>query len=145
MVLFTTMPREKLKTATEVQKQLMEAAIYSVKQDGKSENAAAKVFGVNRQTLRNRLQNLHDKPIGFPSKFPPEEEKRLADFLLNCSDMGIPLNRHHCHRLISQLAEQLGTSAVMCTSRWIIFAMLVMTSLSGIIQPLSSKVESDKG
>ena len=107
------MSKEKLKTAPEAYKLLMDAAIHSVKEGGKSERDAAKQFGVNRQTLRNRRQNLHTKQVGRQRKFPPEELKGLADFLLSCSDMGIPLNRHHCRRLISQLAEQLGTVRVL--------------------------------
>ena len=95
--LSTKMFEEKLRTTFEAHKLLMESAIHSVKQDVKSENAAVREYGVNRQSLRNRMQNLHSKPNGHPLK----TKKRLADSLLNYNDMVIPLNRHHCHRLIS--------------------------------------------
>ncbi|GAV00466.1 hypothetical protein RvY_11309 [Ramazzottius varieornatus] len=68
---------------------------------------AAKVFGVSRTTMTNRIQNPSPNPVGRKLKFPPCEEERLADFLLSCSDQGVPLNRYHCLQLILEVAVQL--------------------------------------
>ena len=56
-------PREKLK------KLLIDAAIHSVEKGAKSERNTAEQYGVNRQTLRNRGQNLHPKHVGRPKNF----------------------------------------------------------------------------
>ena len=102
------MALSKLKTASQVSKELMiEAAIRETK-NGMSKTAAAKMFGVCRTTMTSRLDNPTPKPVGAPRKFPRYEEDRIADFLLACSEQGIPLNRYHCAQLFSHVAGELG-------------------------------------
>ncbi|GAV07132.1 hypothetical protein RvY_17008 [Ramazzottius varieornatus] len=54
------------------------------------------LYGVNRRTLSNRLDNRHLGPHGNQPKIPPQEEEALADFLLAYSDTEIQLNRQPC-------------------------------------------------
>ncbi|GAU90069.1 hypothetical protein RvY_02541 [Ramazzottius varieornatus] len=65
------------------------------------------LYGVNRRTLSNRLINRHLGPHGKQPKIPHQEEA-LADFLLACSDTGIPLNRQHCAAAIVEMNKRLG-------------------------------------
>ncbi|GAU87596.1 hypothetical protein RvY_00421 [Ramazzottius varieornatus] len=103
------MASRKLKTAGQVNKELMvEAAIKAVKERGLSENAAAVEFGVCRMTMRRRIENPNPEPHGGKTKFPQWAEDILASFLLNCSGMGVPLNRYHCVQLFSELATEIG-------------------------------------
>ena len=98
----------KLKTATQVHAELsLEAALHEVK-NGQSVNGAAKTYGVCRSTLRNRTYQPNPSRVGAPTKFPSWEEDRIADFLLSCSDQGIPLNRYHCIQLLCEVAAGLG-------------------------------------
>ena len=85
---------------------MMEAAIGHTK-NGMSKRAAAKLCGVERRTLTRHMLDPDLKPVGAPRKIPQWEEDRLADFLLECSDQGIPFNRHHCMQLFSQVAAEL--------------------------------------
>ena len=112
--LFTKMSLRKLKTTVEVCKLLMQDAVKAVKDAGMSENGAAKHFKVQRMTLRRRLQDLHTKRSGGQLKFSEEVEKDLAEFLVSCSDEGVPLNRAHCMRLFSQVAIELGKLLLTC-------------------------------
>ncbi|GAV00362.1 hypothetical protein RvY_11224 [Ramazzottius varieornatus] len=99
----------KLKTASQVHKELsMEAALREVK-DGQSLTSSAKTNGVSRTTLRSRMEKRNPSRVGAPTKFPPWEEDRLVDFLMYCSDQGIPLNRYHCLQLFCEVAIGLGT------------------------------------
>ena len=86
---------------------MIEAAIREMK-NGMSKTAAAKIFGVCRTTMISRLENPTPKPVGTPRKFPRYEKDRIADFLLACSEQGIPLNRYHCAQLFSHVAGELG-------------------------------------
>ncbi|GAV07531.1 hypothetical protein RvY_17356 [Ramazzottius varieornatus] len=74
---------------------------------GWSERKSAMLYGVNRRTLRNRLNNRHLGPHGKQPKIPPQEEA-LAAFLLACSDTGIPLNRQHCAATIVDMNNRLA-------------------------------------
>ena len=103
------MSHPKLKNAAQVSKQLLDAATSAVKNDGMSENSAAKAFGVSRTTLRSRLRQPVPNSVGGRLKLPEWEEEALADFLLSCSDMGIPFNRHHFQQLFEELADELST------------------------------------
>ena len=58
--------------------------------------------------MRSRKQNSLPYPVGKPRKCPPYEEDRIAEFLLACSEQGIPLTRYHCLQLFSQVAVELG-------------------------------------
>ncbi|GAV02971.1 hypothetical protein RvY_13466 [Ramazzottius varieornatus] len=99
----------KLKTASQVHKELsVEAALREVK-DGESLTSAAKTNGVSRTTLRSRMEKPNPSRVGAPTKFPPWEEDRLVDFLMSCSDQRIPLNRYHCVQLFCEVAIGLGT------------------------------------
>ncbi|GAU97024.1 hypothetical protein RvY_08387 [Ramazzottius varieornatus] len=101
------MSHSKLKTGSRVHQELtLEAAIHEVKH-GMSLTKAAKVFGVSRTTMTNRIQNPSPNPVGRKTQFPPYEQERLADFLLSCSYQGVPLNRYHCLQLFSGVAVQL--------------------------------------
>ncbi|GAU99680.1 hypothetical protein RvY_10641 [Ramazzottius varieornatus] len=86
----------KLKTSTEAHAQLtLEAASQAVAKLEWSERESAMLYGVNRRTLSNRLNNRHLGPHRKQPKIPPQEEA-LADFVLACSGTGIPLIRQHC-------------------------------------------------
>ena len=98
----------KLKTASQVYAQLMTSVVHAVTEGGMSVFEASRRYNVPRTTLRDRLKNPSPRPVGAPTKFSKDEEKRLAEFLLECSDRGIPLNRNHCSELISQLGVNLG-------------------------------------
>ena len=102
------MSLSKLKTAAEVSKMLMDAAISAVKETGLSERATAKRFGIQHMSMRRRFQNLHPNRSGGQLKFSQVVEKDSVDFLLSCSDEGVPLDRSHCVRLFSQIAIELG-------------------------------------
>ena len=102
------MASSKLKTASQAHRELMiEAATGAVKH-GMSQNAAAKMFKVCRMTMRNRMKNPTPKPVGGPRKFPFYEEERIAEFLVACSEQGIPFNRYHCLQLFSKVAVELS-------------------------------------
>ena len=73
-----------------------------------SEHTAAKIYKVCRATMRNRMKDPAPNRVGAPRKFPDYEEERIAEFLLACSETGIPLNRYHCFQLFSHVAVELG-------------------------------------
>ena len=105
------MASSKLKTAAEVYEQLkMEAAVHAVREMKWSKRESSKQYGVNRQTLSNRMNNRHTGSRGRQTKIPPHEEDALEDFLLSCSDTGIPLNRQHCAAAIIEMNVRLGKS-----------------------------------
>ena len=120
------MAASKLKTAAEVYEQLtMEAAVYAVRTMGWSKRESSEQYGVNRQTLCNRLNQRHTGSRGRQSKIPPHEEDALEDFLLSCSDTGIPLNRQHCAAAIVEMNTRLGKAMVIyrdfCSEFWFWF------------------------
>ncbi|GAU87628.1 hypothetical protein RvY_00447 [Ramazzottius varieornatus] len=99
----------KLLTASQVSKQLsMDDAVRAVKEGGITMYAAAKQHGICRETLRYRILGRHSKSSGGQLKFPPWQERSLANFLISCSDEAIPLNRNHCIGLFSHVAMELG-------------------------------------
>lgn len=103
------MASPKLKTAAEAHAQLtMEAAAHAVEEMKWSERKSAEMYGVNRRTLSNRLNDRHTGSRGRQPKIPSHEEEALADFLLSCSDTGIPLNRQHCAAAIVEMNIRLG-------------------------------------
>ncbi|GAU89070.1 hypothetical protein RvY_01665 [Ramazzottius varieornatus] len=104
------MASPKLKTTAEAHAQLtMEAAAHAVEEMKWSERKSAEIYGVNRRTLSNRLNDRHTGSRGRQPKIPPHEEGALADFLLSCSDTGIPLNRQHCAAAIVEMNIRLGS------------------------------------
>lgn len=103
----------KLKTASQVHAELMPNALHAVRKDGMSLREAARRFTVPRSSLYDRMKNPNPKRVGAPTKFPKEEEARLAEFLMECSDRGIPLNRNHCSELISQLGANFGKTLIL--------------------------------
>ncbi|GAU93904.1 hypothetical protein RvY_05767 [Ramazzottius varieornatus] len=88
------MASPKLKTAAEAHAQLtMEAAAHAVEEMKWSERKSAEMYGVNRRTLSNRLNDRHTGSRGRQPKIPPHEEEALADFLpTNCAAAIVEMN-----------------------------------------------------
>ncbi|GAV03869.1 hypothetical protein RvY_14238 [Ramazzottius varieornatus] len=86
----------------------MDDAVRAVKEGGITMYAAAKQHGICRETLRHRILGRHSKSSGGQQKFPPWQERSLANFLISCCDEAIPLNRNHCIGLFSHVATKLG-------------------------------------
>ncbi|GAV09937.1 hypothetical protein RvY_19406 [Ramazzottius varieornatus] len=102
------MSSPKLFSAAEAQKQLtVEAAVHAVQKVGWNGRKAAEYYETPRTTLQCRLLNLQPGRHGGKTKIPSHEENGLADFLINSSDIGIPLNRQHCAGVIVEMNTQL--------------------------------------
>ncbi|GAU89269.1 hypothetical protein RvY_01838 [Ramazzottius varieornatus] len=98
-----------LVSAAEAQKQLtVEAAVHAVQKLGWSGRKAAEYYEIPLTTLKRRLLNLQPERDGGKTKIPSHEENALANFLINSSDIGIPLNRQHCAGVIVEINTQLS-------------------------------------
>lgn len=53
---------------------------------------AARVYGVPRQTIVNKMKNRHTRKVGRPIIFSPEEENVFVRHCIAVSDMGIPIS-----------------------------------------------------
>ncbi|GAU92831.1 hypothetical protein RvY_04863 [Ramazzottius varieornatus] len=85
----------------------MEWAIHAVQKLGWSGRKAAEYYEIPRTTLQRRLLNLQPGRHGGKTKIPSHEENALPDFLINSSDIKIPLNRQHCAGVIVEMSTQL--------------------------------------
>ena len=89
----------------------MEAAVKSI-QDGMSLRKAARLYNVSVETARRRVLekvDLECRP-GPATVLNEEEEKQLADYVLQMADMGFGLTNEDLRRTAYQLAEKLGKS-----------------------------------
>ncbi|GAU90547.1 hypothetical protein RvY_02949 [Ramazzottius varieornatus] len=87
---------------------MLETAIKATKEEGISQHAAAKKFGVSRVTMRNRMVHPNPSPHGGKAKLPDRAENSIADFSVSCSDMGVPLNRYYTLQFMSDMAAEAG-------------------------------------
>lgn len=53
---------------------------------------AAKKYGIPRNTLRNKLLGKHEKKVGLPLTFSPEEENTFVTHIAHISDLGCPIS-----------------------------------------------------
>ncbi|XP_055351928.1 uncharacterized protein LOC129598178 [Paramacrobiotus metropolitanus] len=88
------------------------SAVRSVQEGILSRNAAAKRYNVPRATLYNRLQGRGQHKRGcWRKKFTDGEEQYLANFLLHCADIGVPLNKPCVRKLVTSMATEKGMVA----------------------------------
>jgi hypothetical protein len=80
----------------------LNAALEAVTEGSSTIYAAAKVFGVPRSTLHDKLRGTHAKPNGRPTILSPEDERSLATYLVYMSERNMPLN--------GKIAQQFATA-----------------------------------
>lgn len=87
----------------------LKAAINAVKNDGSSVRAASFQYQIPRKTLERRIKKNNDKkgPMGPPSLFGEENEKKLVTHIKTMQAKGFPLTMDDVRKIAYELAEQL--------------------------------------
>ena len=85
-------------------------AVKSIEDDGKGLREAARVYNVPVETLRRRIvgiTSLDAKP-GRDTVLTSEEERRLAQYIVDMCDMGFGLTRQDVMRVAYSIVEKSG-------------------------------------
>ena len=97
------------------QEHSMLLAVKSV-DDGKGLREAARMYNVPVETLRRRvagITSLEAKP-GRATVLTSEEEKKLAQYIVDMCDMGFGLSRHDVMRVAYSIVEKSGREHPFC-------------------------------
>ncbi|XP_055344218.1 uncharacterized protein LOC129592252 [Paramacrobiotus metropolitanus] len=87
-------------------------AVQQVRNGTFSLRAAAKLYRIPKTTLRDKVQGKPAQTRGsWSRKFTDAEETYLANFLLKCADIGVPMNKSFLRRLVVNIALQKGMGA----------------------------------
>lgn len=73
----------------------LEAAIEAVRCETFSQRSAAAFFEVSRSTLQHRLNGRRtgEKKQGRQTKFTAAEEHELAELVMRCAELGVPITK----------------------------------------------------
>ena len=87
------MAPKKMKTKKQLYlKEQMQSAIDAVNNDGMTVTEASRVFGIPRQTLKDRISCKYQRAgAGRPSELTEEEESALVNYVKFMADSGHPL------------------------------------------------------
>lgn len=86
----------------------MEAAVQCVKDGSKGLREAARLYNVPVETLRRHAIGECGSRPGPPTVLTEEEEDKLAEYLIQMSDMGFGLNRETVMEMAYKIVEKLG-------------------------------------
>ena len=86
------MPGREKKHCSAYTKEIMAAAISAVTDDNMSISEAARVHGVPRKTLSDKINGKHDKPNGHPTMLTQEEEGYLVNYMKYMASHCFPLS-----------------------------------------------------
>ncbi|GAV08458.1 hypothetical protein RvY_18142 [Ramazzottius varieornatus] len=95
----------------------MEAAVTAVN-DGMSIRMAAERYQIPHTTLANKVNGKHGKKAGRPSTFTMEEEEDIAEILVRCSKIGVPLGKRTLIKIVKAIAIAKGMNWAKFTDRW---------------------------
>ncbi|XP_071959534.1 jerky protein homolog-like [Antedon mediterranea] len=77
-------------------------------QNGMSQAAASRTFGITRSTLQNKLDHKHKKDVGRPTVLSEAEEKILVQTLSEVAKWGYPLTPHDMKIIIQTYLNNQG-------------------------------------
>lgn len=73
--------------------EMLELATELVKKKKLSAREAQRQFSIPKQTILNKVHQVHNEPVGCPTKLSALEQTKFVKVLIAASDFGCPLTR----------------------------------------------------
>lgn len=88
--------------------EMLQNAVDGVKNGQMSLRKAAEMYGINRQTIKNKLVGKHSKTVGRQRLLCHKEEKAIIQHVIAMSDFGFPMDTYDLRVTVKMFLDRSG-------------------------------------